>query len=154
MLRLLLASLHILALGIGLGAVWVRARALRGAIDRFSLQRAFTADTLWGVAALIWIGTGLWRLFGETEKTIAYYMTNHVFFMKMGFFVLILVLEIWPMATLMRWRVAAARGGSAESAANPAAARRIAAVSYIEAALVVAMVFVAVAMARGYGARG
>jgi putative membrane protein len=151
-LRLVLASLHILALGIGLGAVWVRARALRGAIDRFSLQRAFAADTLWGVAALLWIGSGLWRLFASTEKPVVYYMQNHVFFMKMGFFVLILVLEIWPMLTLMRWRVQLGKGGSPESAATPAAARRVATISYVEAAIVVIMVFVAVALARGYGA--
>ena len=153
MLRLVLAAVHILALGVGLGAVWVRARALRGAIDRFSLQRAFSADSVWGVAALLWIGSGLWRLFAGTDgRTVSYYMTNGVFHMKMGFFVLILVLEIWPMLTLMRWRVAMGRGGSPESAANPAAARRVAVISYVEAAIVVVMVFVATALARGHGA--
>jgi putative membrane protein len=56
------------------------------------------------------------------------------------------------MITLIRWRQIAGRGTSAWNP-NPAAARRIARISYIEAALVVAMVFAAVAMARGYGSR-
>src|SRR3989449_11375442 len=56
--RWLLAALHLLALGVGLGAVWARGRALRDARDASGLRRAFYADTWWGVAALLWIGTG------------------------------------------------------------------------------------------------
>ena len=87
-----------------------------------------------------------------TEKATTYYTHNRVFFAKMGFLVIILLLEVGPMITLIRWRQIAGRGTSAWNP-NPAAARRIARISYIEAALVVAMVFAAVAMARGYGSR-
>jgi putative membrane protein len=151
-LRLLLAALHLIALGIGLGAVWARANALSRPLDRAAMVRAFTADTWWGVAAALWIATGLWRLFAGTEKATRYYMHNDFFFTKMTFLVIILLLEVGPMITLIRWRQIAGRGTSAWNP-NPAAARRIARISYIEAALVVAMVFAAVAMARGYGAR-
>ena len=150
-LRLILAALHLVALGIGLGAVWGRAYALSRPLDRAAMVRAFRADTWWGVAAALWIATGLWRLLGGTEKAPTYYMHNHVFFAKMGFLVIILLLEVGPMITLIRWRQIAGRGTSAWNP-NPAAARRIARISYIEAALVIAMVFAAVAMARGYGA--
>ena len=162
MLRLLLAALHLVALGLGLGAVWGRARAMsavaRGgageAGDTSAVRRAFAADAWWGIAALVWIATGLWRLFGETEKATGYYMRNHVFWAKMGVLVVILLLEVWPMMTLIRWRIAAGRGeGARFSGPGAAAARRIALISYAQAALVVAMVFAAAAMARGYGAR-
>ncbi|MEJ7812868.1 MAG: hypothetical protein WKG32_20810 [Gemmatimonadaceae bacterium] len=33
-----------------------------------TLQRAFRADMLWGIAAALWMSTGLWRLFGQTEQ--------------------------------------------------------------------------------------
>jgi putative membrane protein len=145
MLRIILAAIHLLALGIGLGAVWSRARRLGGRFDSGAVLRALTADSWWGVAAGLWLATGLWRLFASTEKATAYYMTNHVFLAKMGLFVLILVLEVGPMITLMRWR----RGRQPDAAT----ARRISRISYIECALVIAMVFAAVAMARGYGAR-
>jgi putative membrane protein len=153
MLRLILAAMHLIALGIGLGAVWQRATALNGPLDRAAMVRAFRADTWWGIAAALWIATGLWRLLAGTEKATTYYMHNDVFFTKMAFLVIILLLEAGPMITLIRWRQIAGRGTSAWNP-NPAEARRIARVSYIEAALVVAMVFAAVAMARGYGERG
>src|SRR5688572_29321035 len=105
-LRWLLATLHLLALGIGLGAVWARGRgfrALRAGPDAGALRRVFTADTWWGMAALLWIATGLWRLFGATEKDTAYYFQNHVFWTKMALLGLILALEVRPMLTLISW---------------------------------------------------
>ena len=150
MLRLFLAAIHLIALGIGLGAVWARANALNRPLDRAGMVRAFRADTWWGIAAALWIGTGLWRLLAGTEKGTSYYVHNHVFFTKMSLLVIILLLEVGPMITLIRWRQIAGRGTSAWNP-NPAAARRIARISYVEAVLVIAMVFAAVAMARGYG---
>lgn len=49
----LLAAVHLLGLGIGLGAVYVRARALRGELDRGGLRRALQADIWWAVAAAV-----------------------------------------------------------------------------------------------------
>ena len=66
--RWIVAALHLLALGIGLGAVWARARAFQGSLDTAGLRRSFAADTWWGIAAAIWIATGLARAFGGLEK--------------------------------------------------------------------------------------
>ena len=148
MIRLVLAALHLLALGIGLGAVWARSRALRGEILPADLRRALVADTWWGIAGALWLGTGLWRLFGETEKATDYYYSNHTFMLKMGLFVAILVLEFASMGTLVRWRREIGRGG----APSLERARRISTMSAVQAALVVAMVGAAVTMARGLGA--
>jgi putative membrane protein len=154
MLRIALAGFHLLALGIGLGAVWVRARSLRVAPTLDNLRRALSADAAWGIAAVLWIGTGLWRVFGSTEKSTTYYMHNHLFFTKMTLLVVVLLLEGWPMVTLNRWRIAIARGEAPPPPSVVQAARRIALISYVEAVLVVLMMFVAVAMARGVGVRG
>ena len=152
MLRITLAIVHLVALGIGLGAVWARARALgERPLDRHAARRAFAADGWWGIAAVLWIATGLWRLLAGTDKATAYYLSNHVFFAKMGFFAAILLLELWPALTLVRWRRAAARGGSSWTPHAPSAAR-IRVLSYVEAVLVIAMVSAAVLMARGHGA--
>ncbi len=152
MLRIALAGLHLLALGLGLGAVLSRGTFLREPPTAGSLTRAFRADTLWGIAAALWIGTGLWRVLASSEKSMQYYLHNHLFYTKMGLLAAILALEIWPMMTLIRLRVAMARGEAGELSARSSTLGRIATISHIEAAIVVIMIFVAAAMARGYGA--
>lgn len=146
MLRLLLAATHLLALGIGLGAVWARGRALRGIVDNAALRRAFAADAWWGIAAVLWLATGLTRLLAGTEKSVEYYVRNPLFHLKMGLFLLMLLLEIWPMITLIRWRRALGRNQTAVFGS----ARRIARISTIEAFIIVIIVFVGAALARGY----
>jgi putative membrane protein len=148
MTRWLLAAIHLLALGIGLGAVWARGRALRSDLTGSGLQRVFRADNVWGAAAFLWVTTGLWRLLAGLEKDTAYYMQNHVFWTKMGLFILLLGLEVRPMVTLIRWRRAAAVGAPIDTSA----ARSLATISTVQAWVVVLMVFAATAMARGIGA--
>ena len=155
-LRLLLAGLHVLALGIGLGAVWVRARALRGALDTRGIRQALAADAWWGVAGALWLVTGLVRLFTGVEKGSAYYLGNHVFLAKMALFILIVVLEIRVIRVLGSWRKALGAGGSADGSAgggvpDTSAAPGLARISAIQAGIVVVMVFLAVTMARGVG---
>ncbi len=147
MLSWLIASLHLIALGIGLGAITVRALALRGNLQAEQLPRVFLADTLWGIAALLWISTGLWRAIGGLEKGATYYLENHAFHAKMGLLVLILLLELWPMITLIRWRIARMQGRMIDLAPAAAMAR----ISVVQVVLVVGMVFAATAMARGLG---
>jgi putative membrane protein len=147
LLRWLFATLHLLGLGIGLGAVWARARALRGPLDPVGLRRVFYADGWWGVAAAIWIGTGLVRVIGGLEKGTDYYLQNHVFWAKMTLLLGILVLEFSPMVTFMRWRVQVARGELPDTRL----AGRFSRISYVQAVLVLLMVLAATAMARGIG---
>jgi putative membrane protein len=145
--RWLAASLHLLALGIGLGAVWARGRALRSSLDAGSLRQVFFADTLWGLAAVLWISTGLWRLLAGLEKGTGYYLQNHLFLTKMALLGLVLLLEIRPMITLIRWRKTVSRGEAPDTRAAPLLAR----ISFVQAGLIVLMVFAAAAMARGMG---
>jgi putative membrane protein len=147
-IRWLFAALHLLALGIGLGAVWARGRALRSELDATGLRRTFYADTWWGIAAALWIATGLARALGGLEKGAAYYLHNHVFWAKMALLGLILVLEVRPMLILIRWRRLAARRERPDTRVAP----RLANISYLEAVLVILMVLAATAMARGFGA--
>lgn len=153
MTQIVLAALHLIALGLGLGAVINRGTALREVPDLRSVRRVFRADTLWGIAAALWIVTGLWRYFAEVEKATAYYNANYFFFAKMVLLGVILVLEVGPMVTLVRWRLAIGRGGSPGVVAVPRTARIVATISHVQALLVVLMIFAAVAMARGYNLR-
>jgi putative membrane protein len=146
-LRWLLAGLHLVALGLGLGAVWVRGRALSSRLDERGLHSVFRADMWWGIAAFLWIGTGLWRLLGGLEKNTGYYIRNHFFLTKMALLAVILILEVWPMITLMKWRRQVMAGALPDTRVAPALTR----ISVAQAVLVILMVFLASAMARGYG---
>ncbi|HEX6316160.1 MAG TPA: DUF2214 family protein [Gemmatimonadaceae bacterium] len=148
-LRWMFAAFHLIALGMGLGAVWARSRALRQPLDAAGLDRVFEADTWWGIAAALWITTGLVRVFSGLDKGVEYYIHNDFFLLKMALFVAILVLEVAVMRGLLRWRFAVRRGETPDTSAATTYARR----SYLQAILVVLMVLAASAMARGFGMR-
>lgn len=59
----LLSAIHMLTLALGLGAVFMRGRALARPLDDAGWKRLLAADTVWGVAALLWIASGLGRVF-------------------------------------------------------------------------------------------
>lgn len=143
--RWLLASLHLLALGIAFGSVFGRARALQAARFTADLRPVFLADNLWGLSGLLFLVTGLWRALGGVEKGTDYYLQQPLFHAKMGLFLLILLLELSPMVTLIRWRRAVRRSASPDLSRAPAFAR----ISYLQLALLLPMVFLATAIARG-----
>jgi putative membrane protein len=146
---LVLSALHVLALGIGLGSIFMRGRflrALRAGPDPRALGGLFAADTLWGVAAALWLLTGLARAFGHVEKAPDFYLRNGFFWIKMTLFVSVVALEIWPMLTFIRWRSA-----RREQRPLPGFDRlsRLVVVDDLETALVVLIPFAAAGMARG-----
>lgn len=149
MIAALVSALHVLALALGLPSAYFRGRALRGRLDADGLRQLFLADNIWGLAAALWLVTGLLRAFGGLEKGTAFYLASTLFWTKMGLFALILLLEIWPMTTFLRWRIARRRG----AAPDTSSARGLYLINHVEMTLVVLMVFVAAFMARGFGVR-
>lgn len=149
MLAAIVSALHLLALAIGIPSVVLRGRALGRPLDAAGLRRLFAADTWWGVAALLWIATGLARAFGGLEKGAAFYVASPLFWAKMALLGAIILLEIWPMTTFIRWRAIVARGGAPPTGR----ARQLWVVNHVQMLLAIAMVFVASFMARGFGFR-
>lgn len=141
------SSLHLIALALGLPGVFLRGRALKGALDDGGFRRLFVADAIWGVAAGLWIATGLMRAFGGLEKGADFYLSSPLFWAKMGLLLAILLLEVWPMATFIRWRIARRRN----AAVDTRSARQLYAVNQVQLVLVIVMVFAASGMARGVG---
>ena len=143
-----LAAVHLLAFALGFWAVLARGTAFRRLVDGVGQARSvLVADNIWGISALILLVTGGMRAFGGYEKGRDYYLHQPLFHLKMTLFVLILLLEVAPMVTLIKWRVALARG----AAINSRRAKLFARISHIEALLVLLMVVAATGMARGVG---
>ena len=139
------ATIHLLTFGIGAASCWARARALTRLKDESGLKEVFFADNVWGMAALLWIGTGLWRAFGGLEKGTEFYLHNTAFLVKMGLFLTVFALELRPMITLIRWRIRKGTGQHVDVSAAPTLAR----ISYIELLLLIPIVMMATAVARG-----
>lgn len=147
MISALVSSLHLVALALGLPAVFFRGRALKGSLDADGLRRLLAADNVWGIAAVLWIATGLLRAFGGLEKGTEFYLRSPLFWVKMGLFAVVLLLEIRPMVTFIRWRIRLGRGEPVDTSS----ARSLYTINHIELAIVVVMVFVASLMTRGIG---
>ena len=141
----IVAALHYVALAIGLPAVFLRGRALKGPLDDAGLRRLFAADTAWGLAAALWVATGLLRAFAGLEKGSAFYLQSRLFYVKMALFLGIVALEVSPMITLIGWRQARRRGARVDTSR----ARVLFQLNHVQLALAIVMVFVASAMARG-----
>lgn len=143
----LLSSFHYYALALGFSGLLIR---LLGLKDRKastgSLQRVFLGDNLWGVAAILWLATGLLRAFGGYEKGTDYYLSSHWFILKMGLFGAIFLFEIYPMVTLIRWRISKLSQTSSAHAKAIALMYKITVLEFIFLSLIP---FSASLMARG-----
>jgi uncharacterized membrane protein len=58
-----LSAIHLLTMALGAGAIFARAHALSRPLDDDGWKRLLAADNAWGIAALLWIGSGLLRVF-------------------------------------------------------------------------------------------
>lgn len=144
-LRYVIATLHLLTFGIGFASIWMRANALKRLKDESGIADVLFADNIWGLAAFLWIGTGVWRAFGGLEKGTDFYLHNTAFILKISLFLIVFALEIKPMITFIRWRILQKKGEKIDLSVAPAFART----SYIELLLLIPILALAAAMARG-----
>jgi putative membrane protein len=140
----LLSAVHMLTLALGVWGVVERGRALAGPLDNAGWKRLLAADNAWGVAAFLWITSGLARVFfGGKEPS--FYWRNGFFWIKLTLFTMVFVLELKPMITFIRVRSARSKGVALPSFSIDAYRR----INALELVLVAAIVFVAAFMTRG-----
>ncbi|HSB63463.1 MAG TPA: DUF2214 family protein [Thermoanaerobaculia bacterium] len=145
----LVSGLHVVALPLGFASLFLRGMRLRELRrtrgDAGTRAALLSADNVWGLAALLWIATGLARVFAG-EKTPDFYLRNGFFWVKMGIFLVVFALEIQPMVTFIRWRIAKER--AAELVAS-APLDRLITLNDVETVLVLVIPFAAALMTRG-----
>lgn len=93
---------------------------------------------LTGAARVLWFGKGL-----------EYYLYNGLFYAKVGLFILIGLLSIFPTLAFFNWRNDLLAGKAPQI--SPALARRIVLVIRLELLLLVCLPLLASLMARGFG---
>jgi len=144
---LVLAALHHLPV-FGLVAMLVsQSILLRGQMDARVLARLAGIDRGYGITAVLLLVVGLLRVF-HGIKGEDFYLHNPWFHAKIGTFVLVGLLSIWPTLRFLRWRKAL----KADPAFLPTTAEAcsLQRIVRLELALVAVIFVLAAAMAR-YG---
>lgn len=111
------------------------------------VRRLAWVDTLYGAASgLVLLAGGARLMWGA--KGAAFYMSNPVFWAKMGVFALIGALSIYPTVNYLRWRKAALQSQALPDAARVQSVRRWVAAELV---LLPTLPVLAAMMARGVG---
>jgi putative membrane protein len=134
-----LSALHIGGIALSFASIHLRGRAAH----RGSAADTLAADNAWGVAAIVVMGSGFLRAFAGFEKGANFYLHNLSFYLKMSVIGILLLLELWPMVTLLRARLS--------TFDVTQALPRIGLISRVQLALLVVMLLLGPLMARGVG---
>jgi len=150
-LEAILAYLHFLAIltmvvFISSEAALCRAEWLNTAV----VERLARVDMIYGISAMVVIATGVARTWWGIKGT-AWYWSNPLLHLKLGLFIIVGMISIFPTLTYLRWRKALRSGGTLPSEAEVRKTRRLV---MIQAHIIAVIPLVAVFFARGFGARG
>ena len=143
MLDLVLAIIHHILVFSLFGVLFAEVVLVRRGIDAVAVARVGRIDIMAGVLAGLIVAVGFARAV-FAAKGWAYYSHNLFFHAKVGTFLVVGLMSIYPTIAFIRWR----RAGGAPGAAQVGRVRRW---LWIELALLFLVPVFAAAMARGYG---
>jgi len=147
-LEAVLAYLHLLAIltmvvFISSEAALCRVQWLNAAV----VERLARVDTVYGIAALMVLATGVARTVLGIKGT-AWYWTNPLLHVKLTLFIVVGVISIFPTLTYVRWRKALRANGTLPGEAEISKTRKLV---MVQAHLIAVIPLVAVFLARGFG---
>jgi len=147
-LEAVLAYLHLLAIltmvvFISSEAALCRVQWLNAAV----VERLARVDTVYGIAALMVLATGVARTVLGIKGT-AWYWTNPLLHVKLTLFIVVGVISIVPTLTYVRWRKTLRATGALPAEADIQKTRKLV---MVQAHLIAVIPLVAVFLARGFG---
>lgn len=145
MLPALVSALHLIGLALVCTFSTLRLMALR----RRDVPGIRLADNGNGIGAVFLFGAGLWRLFAELEKPLAFYTANPIFWTKIGALALIVALELYPQYVVLPWHIRHARKQPIEP--RPGQLERMFRLGVLQLPLILVVTVCAALMARGIG---
>ena len=142
------AHLHYLTIALLLGLLLAELFHLRPTLEPRQARRLIFIDLAYGLSAGLVLTTGLIRLiwFG---KGLDYYLANGFFYAKMGLFILVSLLSLWPTFTFLGWRNVLRASQGPQLAARQLGLLRLLVLAELVA--LGGMIGCAMLMARGYG---
>ncbi len=102
-LEILFRYLHFLSILVMFSSVVSEHLLLKPRMTRSEIQRLSVLDAVYGISALIIVGIGLTLWFG-VGKPAEFYTKNWIFHLKVGLFVIVAILSIYPTVFFLRNR--------------------------------------------------
>jgi putative membrane protein len=144
LLEILLRYLHFISIFAVVSTVVAEHLILKPQMTRREIKRLSSIDGVYGLASILVVGAGLTMWFG-VGKPAEYYTQNWIFLTKMGLFVIVGLLSIYPSVFFARQR----KGDPAELVELPNSIKWSIRAELLLLALIPLM---ATLMARGIGA--
>jgi putative membrane protein len=142
------AYLHFLGMMMLMATLVAEHVTLQPQMTRLHLQRLAMSDLFYGIAAGIVFLTGLLR-FAYFGKGIHFYLGNPLFYIKVGMFLLVALISVYPTMRFLAWRKLLTQGD--RPALEPHTVTRLRTVIRLELGLLIVIPLLAVLMARGIG---
>ncbi len=134
---------HYLGLALFASALAVELALHARRVDGRTARRLALADLVYGLAAVLVVGTGLLKVFAG-DKPAGYYGHNPIFHVKLTLFVAVFLMSIYPSMQFIRYR----RAADADVVEYPPLVGRL---LRLELACTALLPLLAVLMARGFG---
>ncbi len=142
------AYLHFVAIFLLFALLVLEHQLFRLPLNFKRARSLFRVDLAFGVAAGFVLVTGAARAM-RYGKGLDYYLNNSLFHAKVGLFVVVALLSIYPTVTFLRWRPALKAGQV--PTISPTQARLVKLVIRIELLALMTLPLLAALMARGLG---
>lgn len=142
------AYLHFLAIFLLFALLLLEHQLFRQPLTLERARSLFRIDIAFGITAAAVLASGAARaiLYG---KGLDYYLKNSLFHAKIGLFVLVALLSIYPTITFIGWRRALKSGEL--PTVGPQTGRWVTLVIRVELLLLLSVPLLAALMARGFG---
>ena len=141
-----LAFLHHAAAFVIVAVLTAELVLLKSELSLVSARSVLRMDAAYGIAALALLVIGFLRVF-YTEKGAAYYFASGPFLVKLGLFIVVGLISIYPTMKFIGWRKALRAQRAPELDAATRGTMRM--LIHIELTLLFVIILMAVMMARG-----
>ena len=144
------AYLHFVAIFMLFALLVLEHQLFSQPLDFKRARSLFRTDIAFGIVAALVLITGAARAM-RYGKGMDYYLNNSFFHAKIGLFVVVALLSIYPTVTFLRWRPALQAGQA--PVLSPASNRWVKLIIRAELAALLMIPLLATLMARGLGVR-
>lgn len=143
----IIAYFHYLGILVLFASLLLEHSLYRAELSVTQARRLTRIDGLYGLSAIVVLISGILRVFNE-PKGVDYYLVSQFFYVKVGLFILVGLLSIYPTVHFFKWRNNLRV--SQPPQIGTATAQRVISVIRIELLAIALLPLLAALMARGF----